>query len=215
MNIDDLKGAWGADEPEGMHIPMSNEMLGKTSSAIATIRKNMKTEFIAALTSYILMMVLIVFLRFEVGPGPQTVFFLNIMSILVFTILILNFYFFSRFYVFYKSISGYDFTIRESIRKMCYELELNTEIYKTYNVCVTPIAVLITLTFIGGKGMFDAFMHALASNGLMSGIMLSALAVILISFAATYFFVNLHIRLKYGKYLAELKQLADDLGRGE
>jgi len=215
MNIDDLKDAWSQDEPAGMHLPMTTEALGKTTSAVARIRKNMKSEFIATLVSYCLMIGLIVWLRFLVGPGPQTVFFLNIMTILVFTILILNFYFFSRFYLFYRSISGYDISLRDGIRKMAYELELNTEIYKAYNVCIMPLAVLITLTFIGGKDMFDAFMNALVTNAFLSVNMLSALAVIFISFAVTYYFVNLHVRLTYGKYLAELKQVMDDLGKGE
>ena len=38
MNIDDLKDAWNKDEPAGMHLPVSTAMLGKTSSAVATIK---------------------------------------------------------------------------------------------------------------------------------------------------------------------------------
>jgi hypothetical protein len=215
MNIDDLKEAWSQDEPGGMSLPISTEALGKTTSAVARIRKNMKSEFIATLVSYCLMVGLIVWLRFLLGPGTQITFFSNIMSILIFTILILNFYFFSRFYLFYKSISGYDISLRDSIRKIAYELELNTEIYRAYNFCMMPLAVLITLAFIGGKDIFDSFMHALASSAFLSVNMLSALAGILISFLVTYYFVNLHIRLTYGKYLAELKRVMDDLATNE
>jgi len=212
MNIDDLKDAWNKDEPAGMHLPVSTASLGKTSSAVATIRKNMKTEFIATLVSYIFLIAYSITMRFLVGPGVQTVFFLNIISILLFTILILNFFYFQRFYLFYKSIGRYDFSIKNSVNKIAYELELNTEIYKTYNFCVTPVAVLITITLMGGKDVFDWFMRLLSSNAFMSGTMLLIFATILISFLVTYFFVNLHVRLKYGKYLAELKQVMDDLG---
>ena len=212
MNIDDLKDAWSKDEPAGMHLPMSTETLGKTSSAVQKIRKNMKTEFIATLISYILLIGLIITMRFLVGPGVQTVFFLNITGILLFTVLILNFYYFSRFYLFYKSISRYDIRIKDSIRKIAYELELNTEIYKTYNFCVAPIAVLITLTLLGGKGVFDSFTNILATSAFLSGSMLMIFATIIISFSVTYFFVNKHVRLQYGKYLDELKLIMDDLG---
>jgi len=212
MNIDDLKDAWSKDEPAGMHLPMSTEMLGKTSSAVHRIRKNMKTEFVATLISYILLIALIISMRFLVGPSTQTVFFLNITGILLFTILILNFYYFSRFYIFYKSISRYDFSMKDSIRKIAYELELNTEIYKTYNFCVAPMTVLITITLIGGKGVFDALMNILATSGFLSGNMLMVFATIIISFSVTYFFVNKHVRLQYGKYQDELKRIMDDLG---
>ena len=53
MNIDDLKDAWNNDEPGNMHLPLSTAMLGKTSSAVVKVRKNMRSEFIATLVSYL------------------------------------------------------------------------------------------------------------------------------------------------------------------
>src|SRR6185312_4927480 len=126
MNIDDLKDAWGKDEPKGMNLPMSTEMLGKTNSVVSRIRKNMRSELVALLVSYAILLVYLF-------AGVRTNFLFNITSILFFVILVLNCFYYFRFYVFYRSINRYDFNMRSSIRKITYELELNTEIYKTYN----------------------------------------------------------------------------------
>ena len=211
MNIDELKDAWNSDEPKGMKLPVSTAMLGKTTSAVERVRKNMKAEFIALLVSHVVLIVYIVMM--SLYGGSQASFFLNMISILLFTLLILNCFYYSRFYIFYKSISRYDFNMKDSIRKVAYELELNTEIYKTYNFCVTPLAVLVTITLISGKGVFDYIMHVLASNVFISsGNMIYVFANILISFLVTYYFINLHVRLQYGKYIKELKQVMNDLG---
>jgi hypothetical protein len=211
MNIDELKGAWKDDEPKGMALPDSAAMLGKTTSVVKRIRKNMKSEFIAILVSYAILIFYIVMK--SIYDGTVTSFFFNTISILCFTILVLNCFYYSRFYVFYKSISQYDLSMRESIRKIAYELELNTEIYTTYNFCVTPLAVLVTLTLLAGKGAFDYVWHVLASSDFISsGSLLLVFAVILISFAITYACLKHHVRTQYGKYLAELKQVVDDLG---
>ncbi len=103
--------------------------------------------------------------------------------------------------------------MRESIRKIAYELELNTEIYKTYNICVAPLSVLITITLISGKGVLDYMQRVLASNSYISpGSLLFVFAIILISFGVTNLSINRHVRLQYGKYIQELKQVMDDLG---
>ena len=206
MNIDELKDAWRNDEPKGMHLQVSTAMLGKTTSAVGRIRKNMKTEFIAVIVSYTMFTALMFY-------GLQSAFFFNVASIFMFIIIVLNGFYFFRFYLFYKSISRYDLNMRDSIRKITYELELNTEIYKTYSFCVTPLAVLISFTLLcGNRGL--GFMHyILASKAFISPWnLLIAFAVILISFIITYICINHHVRLQYGKYITELKQVMDDLG---
>lgn len=212
MNIDDLKGAWGKDEPAGMHLPQAGAILGKTTSAVQKIRKKMRTELIYTAISYIAIIGYIVFMGTRFRSTQQGTFFLNAISVLLFTLLLLNGYFFGRFYLFYKSAGRYDLAALESVRKIAYELELNTEIYKTYSISVMPLAVLITFTMAGGKHIYDYLLHILASTDLTSGGMLWVFATILIGFAVTWYFVNLHVKLQYGKYLAELKQIVEDLG---
>jgi hypothetical protein len=214
MNIDDLKDAWNHDEPKGMRLTISAAMLGKTTSAVERVRKNMKSEFIALLVSYIGLMIYIAVM--SLYGQAHTYFFFNMISILVFTIMVINAFYYFRFYVFYKSISRYDLNIAESINKITYELELNTEIYKTYNFCVTPLAVLITITLVSGKSAFDYIWRILSSGVFISsGNLLIVFAIILISFIVTYACISYHIRSQYGRYLNELKLIKDDLENGE
>jgi hypothetical protein len=206
MNIDDLKDAWNKDEPSGMHLPMSAAMLGKTSSAVGKIRKNMKSEFIATLIIYPLMFGFL-FIH------QQNVFFLNATCILLFTIMVLNAYYVFRFYVFYKSIGRYDLNMKNSVYKVAYELELNTELYKALNYCITPLMVLASFGLVCSKRTSNYIQHILTANTVLSPLMLLLVFfIILIVFIAMYIWINWYIRCLYGKYLAELKQIMDDLG---
>ncbi|MGZ3819517.1 MAG: hypothetical protein ACXVB6_02925 [Mucilaginibacter sp.] len=205
MNIDDLKDAWNKDEPSGMHLSVSTAALGETTSLIGKIRRNMKREFIATLISYLLMLAFLFFYQ-------QNAFFFITASALIFTLMIPNGLFFFKFFVFYKSISRYDLNMKKSIRKMAYELELNIELYKAYNICITPLATLITFGLVLGKKSFDFIQHALSSNIAVSpGRMLLIFSVILISYIITYVLITKSARCLYGKHLVELKKIADDL----
>src|SRR3569833_3283257 len=144
MNIDELKDAWSHDEPEGMKLPMDTEMFRKTTSAVATIRKKMRAEFIALLVCY----AIIVGFLFSVY---QSSVFTDMIKILLFSILLLNGFYYLRFYVFYKSMGRYDVNMKSSLRKIVYELELNTEIYKTYSFSAMPLSVLTAGAFIASK----------------------------------------------------------------
>lgn len=210
MNIDELKDAWGQDEPKGMHLPSSTETLGKTTSVVGRIRKNMKVEFIALLICYVGIILFIILYK------VQSSFFLDITKILLFSILILNCFYFFRFYVFYRTISRYDLNIKNNLRKIVYEMELTTEIYKTYNFSAMPLSVLTAIALISSKINFAHMRNVLTpGSGISANAMLVICAMILISYIITYFFISLHVHLTYGKYLAELKQLMNDLGEDD
>src|SRR5476649_993141 len=110
MNIDELKDAWSQDEPNGMNLPLSTEMLGQTKSVLGGLRKKMKAELISLLICYALIIVVL----FE---GVKSPLFFNITSILLFSLLVINVFYYFRFYVFYKSIGRYDLNIAKSISK--------------------------------------------------------------------------------------------------
>ena len=209
MNIDDLKDAWNKDEPSGMHLSVSTALVKDTTSAIGKIRRNMKSEFIATLVSYLMMLVFLVF--YQHNP-----FFFIAASSLIFTLMIPNAFFFFKFYVFYKSISRYDLNLKKSIRKMTYELELNVELYKSYNICITPLAVLIVFGLACGKKTFDVIQHVMSNTVTVSPwTVFLILSVILISYIITYACITWSVRYMYGKYLLELKKIVDDLDTEE
>jgi uncharacterized integral membrane protein len=213
MNIDNLKDTWKNDEPKGADLKAQTAFSKKSASPVARIRRNMKSEFIAVLISYACLMMLMFY-------SNQSAHYLNLANpvvnasiIVIFILFILNGFYFARFFAFYRSFSQYDLSLRESIRKIAYELELNIEIYKTYNFCVTPLAVLVTFMLLCGTNGMHYVQKVLSTNTFESPLnLLVIFSVIIISFAVTYICINLHLRTQYGKYVATLKQIVDDLG---
>lgn len=207
MNIDDLKDAWNSEEQNEPYnnLPLSNSLSAKTSSATAKLRKNMKNEFIAVVISY---MVILFFLFWR----HHLPYLFSITFILLLIIVILNCYYFFRFYLFYKSVGNYNLNLRKSIRKVVYELELNIEIYKAYNFCITPMAVIVALGLIcGDKTAAEIQYHLLAGNNIPPVVLFVIFANILISFIVVYICIYWHVRLLYSKHLTELKQVMADL----
>lgn len=204
MNIDDLKDAWRNEETDFFRSPTIEAMHGKTVSAISRIRRNMKNELIATLFSYL---IFIWFLFFR----QTDAFLFNITSLLFFTMVILNTYYFFKFYVFYRSTSQYVSNLKHNITKVAYELELNIEIYKAYNFCITPIAIMVAIGILCDKQASKYILQGLTGSHNVALHLLIMFGILLISFAGTYVFINLHIRNMYGKYLKELKLMIDDL----
>jgi hypothetical protein len=208
MNIDELKDAWKNDEPKGTNLATNTTFSKKSASPVARIRRNMKNEFIAVLISYACLSMLMFY-------GNQSAHYLNLTNpvvnasmLVIFILFILNGFYFARFYTFYRSIGRYDLNLRDSVRKIAYELELNVEIYKTYNFCVTPLAVLVTFMLLCGTNGMHYLQKILSTNTFESPLnLLIIFLVIIISFAVTYICINIHIRTQYGKYVAELKQI--------
>jgi hypothetical protein len=213
MNIDDLKDAWSNDEPKGTDPTANITFSKKSTSPIARIRRNMKSEFIAVLVSYVFLIMLMFYSNKSAHYLNLTNPVVNSSILVIFILFILNVFYFARFYTFYRSFSLYDLSLRESVRKIAYELELNVEIYKTYNFCVTPLAVLVTFMLLCGTNGMHYVQKVLSTSTFESPLNLMILfSVIIISFAVSYICINHHIRTQYGKYVAELKHIVDDLG---
>lgn len=203
MNFDNLKDAWANDKREDSPLPFRNVPVGKTSSAISRIRENMKREFILQVAAFILLILPLL----GSSKNALSVF---MVSIAIFLLLIQTVYYFFRFYLFYKATGRYDLSIKKSINKIIYELELNIEIYKTFNYCAMPLIILI---IIGDSTNLTTFLQQKVADGsiLKHTFLLSIFIVLIVSQIITFFLLNLHIRLRYGRYLAELKRIMEDL----
>ncbi len=203
MNIDDLKDAWKGDDREFSHTSLSAAIQGRTSSAVTKIRSRMRNEFIATIVSYLIL--LGVLLR---SNDP---FLFNITCILFFTMILLNGYYFFKFYIFYRSIGQYDTSLKSSISKVAYELELNTEVYKTYNFCITPLAIMVAIAIICGKEASVFIQTGLSAGPDGTRHLLMILLILFISFAVAFVLIEAQVKLLYGKYLKELKGIISDL----
>jgi len=197
MNIDDLKDTWRNDDASFKHSSFNEALQRQTSSAISKVRSNMRNEFIAALFSYVI-------LFWFLFSTPKAPLFLNLTSITLYALIILNCFYYLKFYNFYKAAGSYNQNIKEAINKIVYELELNTELYKTYNICITPLTIVVALGIIW-DGKASGIVYQLLTTHITFIKMLVIILVLLISFITAYFFIGRHVKYSYQKYLEELK----------
>ena len=202
MNIDDLKGAWKSEDPGALNFSQ-DVFKGKTSSVIVKIRRTMRNELIATVISYFIM----IWFLFR---HPQSPFIFNFACVMLFSLTLLLGYYFVRFYLFYISIEKYDANLKQSVSKAAYELELNMELYKAFNLCTTPLVVIIALGVVWGKGATD-YITTIFSTYLTVSSALVILGSIIVAFLATYFLIVLHVNRSYGKHLRSLKAIMADL----
>lgn len=207
MNIDNLKNAWANDKTEGSPLPFNQIPAGKTSSAVVKLRRNMKREFISQILAFIILIG--AFLN-----DPKSPLSIFIFSVSIFLLLMQTAYYFIRFNAFYKQTGRYDLTVKKSIHKIIYELELNIEIYKTFNYCALPLVILIV---IGGNVGWVTAIQQKITNGFVvnyASLLLILLALIVVQVIVIALF-NLHIRFRYDRYLKELKKIMEDLESDE
>jgi hypothetical protein len=204
MNFDDLKGAWADDTVAGSQLPKHTIPVQKTSTTISKIRKNMKFEFIMQIVSY----TVVIILYFLFSKTALSVF---IVSVSAFILLMQSAYYFFRFYLFYKAADRYDLSIRNSIRKIIYDLELNIEIYRTWSYCAMPLATLTFFAMVWGGALLEVVKKLLIRGMSDIGFLVWFFILLLLAQVITVFFINLHIRLQYGRYLKELKKLMEDI----
>jgi hypothetical protein len=203
MNIDNLKDAWANDKTEGSLLPFNQVPAGKTSSVISKIRRNIRIEFIGQIMAYICLIGL--FLNNNKTPLSVLIF-----TVSLFLLLMQTAYYFTRFYLFYKRINHYDLAIKKSIYKIIYELELNLEIYKTFNYCAFPLVVLV---IIGGNVNWISFIQEKITNGFVMNYpsILLILLLLIVNQIIFIVYLNWHIRYRYSRYLIELQQIMEDL----
>ena len=201
MNFDELKDSWAMESVLGGALPAPEA--GRATSAISRIRKNMRQEFgwtifgYAATLAYIL-----------VVASQHVSMLLLFASVFMF---VPAGYYFSRFFFFYRRTARYDMGLRKTLRKFVYEMELNMEVYKVYSFCVTPMACLLWLALMdtfGNMGLVNLFFcsNSPLSRGILWWLITLAVAQVIAAFVQ-----HLHVRLQYGRYVAELKRTLDDL----
>jgi len=185
MNFDNLKDAWADDRTDDIPLAVRKIPLDETASIVARLRRNMQREFLLQVIGFVCLIVVVLW-----SPGNALSIF--IVSTAVFLLLTQAVYYFSRFYLFYKAVGRYDLGLRKSIYKITYELELNMEIYKSFNYCIAPLVALI----VAGSMTTSLFVIFIVSG---------------VAQIISFFLFNLYVRTRYGRRLAELKKIMEDL----
>ncbi len=198
MNFDELKDAWANEPVEGPSVP--TKLKSTTGNAIYRLRKNMKTEFSWTLIGLGLTLIFM----FRQGH------FSNLTFCAAFMLFAQSGYFFTRFFLFYKRSGRYDIGLKKNIRQFVYELEINMEVYRTYSICVTPLACLAWIGLLGGEhsSYIRQYFNADISTNPEKLISMLAVLVALQVFGAVM--LQLHQKTQYNRYLKELKSVVSE-----
>lgn len=197
MNIDDLKNTWNDDVSE--ETPeISIEHSNKINLPLEKIRKNMRIEFWSTVG-------ILIFGFFIVWiPVPEAPFkFKFYLTVLLFSMVIVVSFFFSKFFKLYKDISSPMMKTYESLKDLKYQFDLNKQYYLSFMLSFVPFLVcelIIVIEFIPHPKPL--------SNVQIATTILSMLAVGLFGL---FLLGKYWYRIFYGKYVSQIESLLKEL----
>jgi hypothetical protein len=135
MNIDDLKNTWNddvSDETPEISIEQNN----KINLPLEKIRKNMRMEFWSTV-GILLFGFAVVWI-----PVPEAPFkFKFYLTVLLFSMVIVVSFFFSKFFKLYKDISSPMMKTYDSLQDLKYQFDLNKQYYLSFMLSFVPFLV--------------------------------------------------------------------------
>ena len=131
MDIENLKQVWNEEKIES--IPeISLEKQKEIHTPLEMIRMNMRTEFWMNIIFFPLWAVLFPLM----GKDTKQAYLLDILTFIAFIIIG---YYYLKFYTFYKKLNTKSLDTYHNILDLRYELVLNSELYKSFNIVFVPI----------------------------------------------------------------------------
>ena len=131
MDLENLKQVWDKEKIES--VPeISLEKQKEIHTPLEMIRKNMRAEFWISVVSFSLWAMMLPFM----GKNTEQTYLL---VILVFIALTITGYYYLKFYIFYKKLNTKNLNTYHNILDLRYELVLNSELYKSFNIVFVPI----------------------------------------------------------------------------
>lgn len=204
MNFDNLKSAWEQDKTEQQYLSISDIYIGRSTTVVGKIRRNMKKEFLFQFSCYLLL--LLIFFLWIKNPITEP-----IMTVITFILLMQSGYYTYRFYYFFKSIGRADLGIKKNIRHIIYELEINMDAYKIYTFCTFPLVSLFFLAIVADRSISSYIQEVITSEVWQIGPLLLFMLLMMLLQVIFYFFIKEHLNFQYGRYLRELKKIWEDL----
>ncbi|UFH32953.1 hypothetical protein LNP04_04330 [Chryseobacterium sp. C-71] len=197
MNIDDLKNTWNDDVSE--ETPeISIEHSNKINLPLEKIRRNMRMEFWSTV-GILIFGFLIVWI-----PIPEAPFkFKFYLTVLLFSMVIVVSFFFSKFFKLYKDISSPMMKTYENLKDLKYQFDLNKQYYLSFMLSFVPFLVcelIIVIEFIPNPKPL--------SNVQIATTILSMLAVGLFGL---FLLGKYWYRIFYGKYVSQIESLLIEL----
>ena len=188
MDLENLKQVWDKEKIES--VPeISLEKQKEIHTPLEIIRKNMRTEFWVSIISFLIFGIQIFF----TVRGKEQTFFL---TMLAFIILFILGYYYLKFYSFYKKLNTKNLNTYHNILDLRYELVLNSELYKSFNIVFVPIMLGLYSTL---------YLHNKESNIIFFIILFLTFCVIL------YFIGKYWMYESYGKHIMKISKIVAEI----
>ena len=198
MNIDDLKNTWNDDVSDETPKISTEQQSQKINLPLEKIRKNMRMEFWSTV-GILIFGFLIVWISVPEAPFK----FKFYLTVLLFSMVIVVSFFFSKFFRLYKDISNPMMKTYESLQDLMFQFKLNEQYYLSFMLSFVPFLVcelIIVVEFIPHRKPLSDLQVATT--------ILSMLAVGLFGLflPGKYWY-----RIFYGKYVNQIENLLIEL----
>ena len=188
MDLENLKQVWNEEKIES--IPeISLEKQKEIHTPLEMIRMNMRTEFWMNIIFFPLWAVLFPLM----GKDTKQAYLLDI---LIFIAFIIIGYYYLKFYIFYKKLNTKNLNTYHNILDLRYELVLNSELYKSFNIVFVPIMLGLYSTL---------YLHNKESNIIFFIILFLTFCVIL------YFIGKYWMYESYGKHIMKISKIVAEI----
>ena len=188
MDLENLKQVWDKEKIES--VPeISLEKQKEIHTPLEIIRKNMRAEFWISVVSFSLWAMMLPFM----GKNTEQTYLL---VILVFIALTITGYYYLKFYIFYKKLNTKNLNTYHNILDLRYELVLNSELYKSFNIVFVPIMLGLYSTL---------YLHNKESNIIFFIILFLTFCVIL------YFIGKYWMYESYGKHIMKISKIVAEI----
>jgi len=197
MDIDDLKNTWNDDVSDGTP-EISIEHKNKINLPLEKIRRNMRMEFCSTVG--------ILIFGFAVVwiPVPEAPFkFKFYLTVLLFSMVIVISFFFSKFFKLYKDIGSPMMKTYDSLKDLKYQFDLNKQYYLSFMLSFVPFLVcelIIVIEFLPHRKPLSDLKVATT--------IISMLAVGLFGL---FLLGKYWYRMFYGKYVKQIENLLIEL----
>jgi hypothetical protein len=197
MNIDELKNAWSEDVSD--ETPeISIEHTNKINLPLEKIRKNMRMEFWSTV-GILIFGFLVVWV-----PVPEAPFkFKFYLTVLLFSMVIVVSFFFSKFFKLYRDISNPMQKTYESLQDLMFQFKLNEQYYLSFMLSFVPFLVcelIIVIEFIPHRVPLSDFKIA---TTIISTLAIGLFGLFLLG---KYWYKGF-----YGKYVNQIENLLNEL----
>ena len=197
MNIDDLKNTWNDDISE--ETPeISIEHTNKINLPLEKIRKNMRMEFWSTV-GILLFGFAVVWI-----PVPEAPFkFKFYLTVLLFSMVIIISFFFSKFFKLYKEISSPTMKTYDSLKDLSHQFDLNKQYYLSFMLSFVPFLVcelIIVIEFLPHRTPLSDLQVAT-----------TVISMLAVGLFGLFLLGKYWYRMFYGKYVKQIDNLLIEL----